>query len=80
MGDEKLAASDPSRMPQTAAECVLTDENERILLWRAEVLERAGYDSTLAGVLSAVPSVDLHFAADLVKRGCPARVALRILL
>ena len=62
------------------AEFILADEQERILLWRAEILERAGYDSALAGVLSAVPSVDLHLATDLVERGCPPRVALRILL
>ncbi len=62
------------------AQMVLDREEERVLLWRAEVLERAGYDKCLAGILSAVSDVDLHFATDLLRRGCPPRLAIQILL
>jgi hypothetical protein len=63
-----------------SVEFALSDEKEQVLLWRAEVLERAGYESGLASVLSAVPDVDIHLATDLLRRGCPPRVAVRILL
>jgi hypothetical protein len=55
-------------------------EAERIERWRAEELERAGYDSVAAGELAARHDVDLHLAVDLLGRGCPADTALRILL
>jgi hypothetical protein len=52
----------------------------RIERWRAEELERAGYDRKQAATLAARHDVDLHNAVDLVRRGCPAEVALSILL
>jgi hypothetical protein len=55
-------------------------EGERIQRWRAEELERAGYGPAEAGELAARPDVDLHLAVELLERGCPAGVALRILL
>ena len=55
-------------------------EAERIERWRADELERAGYDSNAAGELAARPDVDLHLAVELLERGCPAETALRILL
>lgn len=48
--------------------------------WRVETLERAGYDPKTAELLAGNPDVDLHFAADLLRRGCPKATALRILL
>jgi hypothetical protein len=48
--------------------------------WRVETLERAGYDPKTAELLAGNPDVDLHFAADLLRRGCPEATALRILL
>jgi hypothetical protein len=55
-------------------------EAERIERWRAEELERAGYDSGHAAELAARHDVDLHLAVDLLVRGCPVDTALRILL
>ena len=48
--------------------------------WRLEELVRVGYDPCDALVLSGRPGIDLHVAIDLVKRGCPPRTAVRILV
>lgn len=55
-------------------------EGERVLLWRAEELERAGYSVAAASALAAQRDVDLHVALELPKNGCPHSTALRILL
>ena len=55
-------------------------ELERIEQWRAEELERAGYDRSAADLLAARHDVDLHLAVDLLERGCDRQLALRILL
>jgi hypothetical protein len=55
-------------------------EIERIERWRAEELERAGYEPRAAGRLAVRHDVDLHTAVELLERGCPADLALRILL
>jgi hypothetical protein len=55
-------------------------ETERIERWRAEELERAGYDSVDAADLASRPYVDLHLAVELLERGCPVETALKILL
>jgi hypothetical protein len=54
--------------------------NERVLFWRAEVLERAGYEDGAVVQLAARADIDLHLAVKLVARGCPHETALRILL
>jgi hypothetical protein len=65
----------------SAAEVETTEtENERVERWRAEVLERVGYDALSAHELAARTDVDLHRAIKLIEEGCPAEVALRILL
>jgi hypothetical protein len=55
-------------------------ESERIQRWRAEELERAGYDGADAVELAGRLDVDLHLAIELLERGCPTGTALRILL
>jgi hypothetical protein len=55
-------------------------EVERIERWRAEELERGGYEPVHAAELAARNDVDLHLAVDLLERGCPVETALRILL
>jgi hypothetical protein len=55
-------------------------ELERVERWRAEELERAGYDLSAAAVLAASSGVDLHLAIELLKRGCPQDTAMQILL
>jgi hypothetical protein len=74
---------DPERVRiMSAAELGLRDETEieRIEHWRAEALERAGYDPTTAAMLAMRHEVDLHEAEALLERGCPPELALRILL
>ena len=55
-------------------------EEDRVLTWRREELERAGYDEHVAQMLSELRYVDLHLATHLLRRGCPAETALKILV
>jgi hypothetical protein len=65
-----------------AAELTTTQETEqeRIERWRAEELERAGYEASAAALLATRGDVDLHFATDLLRNGCAPELALQILL
>jgi hypothetical protein len=56
------------------------NEQERIERWRAEELERAGYEPAAAGRLATARDVDLHTAIGLLRRGCSPEFALQILL
>ena len=67
-------------MAATETYVVDLTEMERIERWRAEELERAGYQPRAAGRLAVRHDVDLHTAVDLLERGCPQDLALRILL
>ncbi len=67
-------------MPAADVRLLEETELERIERWRLSELERAGYDPEGAAVLAARHDVDLHFAIELVERGCSADVALKILL
>jgi hypothetical protein len=55
-------------------------EVDEVLLWRFEVLVRAGYDIEDADTLARHREVDLHLAARLVGHGCPSGTAARIVL
>jgi hypothetical protein len=55
-------------------------ERERIERWRAEELERAGFEPAAASLLAGRMDVDLHYAADLLRHGCAPQLALEILL
>ena len=55
-------------------------ELEIVEQWRAQSLQRAGYDSEAAAVLAASHEIDLHLAVHLLERGCPVDLALQILL
>jgi hypothetical protein len=46
--------------------------------WRYEQLSHAGVPPTLAGQLARDRRVDLHALIELVERGCPPRLAVRI--
>jgi len=59
---------------------VRESEVERIERWRTGELLRAGYDHGAASELAGRLDVDLHTAIDLLRQGCPADLALRILL
>jgi len=51
-----------------------------ILDWRLEQLMEAGYEAEDALLLAVRSEVDLHRAVALLRQGCPADTALRILL
>ena len=53
---------------------------DQVVSWRLTQLRRAGYPQREAVLLSRCADVDLHLAVELVERGCPVDVALRILL
>jgi hypothetical protein len=53
-------------------------ELELVQRWRFDELVRAGYTIPDALELAVRSEVDLHWAASLVRRGCPSATALRI--
>jgi hypothetical protein len=55
-------------------------EIERIERWRAEALERAGYEPRMAAELASRLDIDLHLATDLLASGCSQELAVQILL
>ena len=67
-------------MTAANANVITESELDRITRWRSEELERGGYSADGAAALAARLDIDLHEAIDLVKSGCPAEIALRILL
>jgi hypothetical protein len=64
----------------SAVQEIIETESERVERWRAEELMRAGFDPSAAVELAISVDVDLHAAIDLLERGCPADLAIRILL
>lgn len=67
-------------MASTDLQILVETESERIERWRAEELERAGYEPRAAATIAVRPDIDLHLAVDILARGCPPDVALKILL
>ena len=65
----------------TAAQFELLDEPDavEVLRWRFDVLLRVGFEVEQAAVLAAAVEIDLHEAEALMRRGCPAETAMRIL-
>jgi hypothetical protein len=64
----------------STAETEIRDETSVVETWRAEQLEMAGYGAQHAAELAIRHDVDLHVAVELVRRGCPADLAVQILL
>jgi hypothetical protein len=64
----------------TAAETEIREEVDLVQIWRAEQLELAGYNAAAAAQLASRHDVDLHGAIELRSGGCPAELALKILL
>lgn len=50
-----------------------------VVAWRAERLREAGLPGAMAQAVAAEGSYDLHAVLELVDRGCPAQLAIRIL-
>jgi hypothetical protein len=63
----------------TAETTARPTEQELVERWRAQELERAGFDPAAAAELARRADVDLHAAVELLQRGCPPAVALSIL-
>jgi hypothetical protein len=53
--------------------------SDSVLAWRAKRLRAAGVPMELARRVAADCGYDLHAVLELVDRGCPAELALRIL-
>jgi hypothetical protein len=62
------------------ADVMIREETDLVEAWRAEQLELAGYRPRDAAKLAHRLDVDLHVAVGLVAQGCPADLALKILL
>jgi hypothetical protein len=55
------------------------DEQAKVESWRLHVLMEGGYPLPLAEKI-AHSNADLHYAVDLIARGCDAETAAEILL
>jgi hypothetical protein len=73
------SSPDGECMPTVETKIVESQEGE-VLAWRAEELVRAGYDGDNALMLALERAVDLHAAVNLLRRGCPPDLAVKILL
>ena len=60
-------------MAEQVADC------SKMIPWRRSQLRRAGFSRDLAGVVAADLRYDLGEMLMLVDRGCPPRLAVRIL-
>jgi hypothetical protein len=66
-------------MPAAHDTELVETELERVERWRASELMRTGFSGDDAVALAARTDVDLHEAIELVRRGCPPELAIRIL-
>jgi hypothetical protein len=62
-----------------AAQEIVETELDRVERWRTAELMRVGFPGDDAVALAARMDVDLHEAIELVQRGCPPALAVRIL-
>jgi hypothetical protein len=63
----------------TAEHEIIETELERVERWRTAELMRVGFAGDDAVALAARTDVDLHQAIEIVQRGCPPELAVRIL-
>jgi hypothetical protein len=66
-------------MRMAAAQEIIETELDRVERWRTAELMRVGFPGDDAVALAARLDVDLHEAIELVQRGCPPELAVRIL-
>lgn len=62
-----------------AAHDIIETELDRVERWRTTELMRVGFPGDDAVALASRTDVDLHEAIELVQRGCPPDLAVRIL-
>jgi hypothetical protein len=55
------------------------EQDVAVALWRSDQLARAGFSLPQAARLARDPRYDLHALLQLVDRGCPPELAVRIL-
>jgi len=55
------------------------EQDPAAVAWRRACLLHAGFDVPLAAAVAADREVDVHGLIGLVERGCPPRLAVRIL-
>jgi hypothetical protein len=77
VGRHRAAEHNRAMTPAALAERIT--ESNPVRQWRLRELERAGYSTSDALVLSRRDDVDLHEAVGLLTAGCPAATAVRIL-
>jgi hypothetical protein len=53
-------------------------DDDRVAAWRRDQLVQSGFSSRIAWELARDGRYDLHVLIDLVERGCPPEVAVRI--
>lgn len=53
-------------------------EAHEVVFWRRDRLVHAGFPLPLAARLARDPRYDLHALIELVERGCPPELAVRI--
>jgi hypothetical protein len=51
----------------------------KVFSWRCKQLAEAGFPRALARQVAQDPAYDLHVLIELVERGCPPALAVRIL-
>jgi len=57
----------------------IRDPSHRYIDWRTRCLQDAGFDEREARRIGQDPGYDLHALLELVDRGCPPSLAVRIL-
>ena len=67
-------------MAAASVEQATPGEVDLVRDWRFEQLMRAGYTIPDALELALRSDIDLHWAASLVRQGCPSSTAARIAL
>ncbi len=65
--------------PRTARLCGPDGPPVDVTVWRRCRLLEAGFAEDLASRLAVTPAVDVHALLQLVDRGCPPKLAARIL-
>jgi hypothetical protein len=66
-------------MTESAQVKLLRSEARAVVAWRRQRLSAAGFNPPTAEALACNPKADLHALLDLVDKGCPPRLAARIL-
>lgn len=52
---------------------------DEAIAWRHRNLVEAGFDEQMAGIIAVEPGLDMHALLQLIDRGCPPELAVRIL-